>query len=257
MRRGAVAALAVAASLVLAPASAAAAGKLDLGAILAPAPSSDYLEIPPGPVIDGPFDARVYAAYLTAVNGSDASNVVPTLERDGLMRGYGRSWLQLKTAFGLYERVFEFATATGAHQWLGRQRLGNQALSQYRGPFADTPRIPGSWSAQLTKTSGYRYFRVAFTKGNDEYEVTLGSGSADYTSAALQQAQAQYDRAPGYTIPPGTSANVLLAGVSAAVRVGVFLMAPVLAMIATVAVVGVGVLVIFALRRRPRTRPQS
>lgn len=254
MRKGAIAALAVAASLALAPANAAAAGKPDLGAILAPAPSSDYLEIPPGPVIDGPFDARVYAAYLTAVNGSDASKVVPTLERDGLIRGFGRSWLQLGTAYGLYERVFEFATTTGARQWLDRQRLGNQALSQYRGPLTGAPPIPGSWSAQLTKTSGYRYFRVAFTKGNDEYEVTLGSGSDDHTSAALQQAQAQYDRAPGYTIAPSTS-NVWLAGVSAAARVGMFLIAPVLAMIATVAIASL--FVIFVLWRRRRRPPQS
>jgi hypothetical protein len=220
MRRGAVAALAVAASLGLAPAGTAAAGNpVDLGAILAPAPSADFLEIPPGPVIDGPFDARVYAAYVTAVNGADASNVVPTLERDGLRRGYGRSWLQLGTEYGLYERVFEFGTPTGAHQWLDRQRLGNQALTQYQGPLSDQPAIPGSWTAQLIKPSGYRYFRVAFTKGNDEYEVTFGTGSADHTSAALQQAQAQYARAPRYTIAPAAGPGLGFGQLGVAARI--------------------------------------
>ena len=253
MRRGAVAALAVAASLGLAPAGAAAAGKAaDLGAILAPAPSSDFLEIPPGPVIDGPFDARVYAAYLTAVNGTDASRVVPTLERDGLKRGFGRSWVQLGTEYGLYERVFEFVTAAGAGQWLDRQRLGNQALSQYQGPLTDASLIPGSWTAQLVKPSGYRYFRVGFIKGNDEYEVTFGSGTADHTSAALLQAQAQYDRAPRYTIAPATFATAGLVNLLAAARVGILVVAPVLAMLAIVAVVGMFLIIVWW--RRPRTR---
>jgi hypothetical protein len=250
MRRGAIAALAVAAWLGLAPTGAAAAGKaVDLGAILAPAPSSDFLEIPPGPVIDGPFDARVYAAYVTAVNGSDASQVVPTLERDGLKRGFGRSWLQLGTEYGLYERVFEFATAAGAGKWLDRQRLGNQALSQYQGPLQEASLIPGSWTAQLVKPSGYRYFRVGFTKGNDEYEVTFGSGTADHTSATLLQAQTQYDRAPRYTIAPGTFATAALAYVSAATRI-VIVVAPVLAMSATLAVAGVFLIIVWWRRQQ-------
>ncbi len=255
---GAVAALAVAASLGLLPAGAAAASKpVDLGAVLAPAPSSDFLEIPPGPVIDGPFDARVYAAYVTAVNGSDASKVVPTLERDGLTRGFGRSWLQLGTEYGLYERVFEFATAAGAGKWLDRQRLGNQALSQYRGPLTDAPPIPGSWSAQLTKSSGYRYFRVAFTKGNDEYEVTFGSGNDDHTTATLLQAQTQYERAPGYTVVPGATASAGLLPLSAAARVGLFAVAPVLAMVATLGVVSLFLIIVWLRRHRVPTPPQS
>lgn len=240
MRRGALAAFAVAASLGLSQAGAAAAGaQMDLGAILAPAPSSDYLEVPPGPVIDGPFNARIYAAYVTAVNGSDASKVVPTLERDGLRRGFGRSWLQLGTGYGLYERVFEFATAAGAGHWLNRQRFGNQALSQYRGPLAEAPRIPGSWTAQLTKPTGFRFFRVAFTKGNDEYEVTFGSGTADHTSAALAQAQAQYARAPRYTIAPASAG---LGKVAVGARV------------VLVVVVGLLAIIVWVRRRRPPRR---
>jgi hypothetical protein len=254
MRRGAVAALAVAASLGLAPAGAAAAGKpVNLGAILAPAPSSDYVEIPPGPVIDGAFDARVYAAYVTAINGSDESRVAPILERDGLKRGFGRSWLQLGTEYGgLYERVFEFATAAGAGQWLDRERVGNQALSQYQGPLRDAPPIPGSWSAQLTKPSGYRYFRVAFVKGNLEYEVTFGSGTADHTLAALHQAQAQYERAPRYTIAPSAFADAGLVNLVAGARAGLFVVAPVLAMLATATVVGVILIILWWRRPRPR-----
>jgi hypothetical protein len=242
MRRGAAAALvalAVAASPGLAPAGVAAAAQMDLGAILAPAPGPDYLEVPPGPVIDGPFNARVYAAYVTAVNGSDASRVVPTLERDGLRRGFGRSWLQLGTGYGLYERVFEFATAEGAGQWLIRQRLGNQALSQYRGPLSEASPILGSWTAQLTKPSGFRFFRVAFTKGNDEYEVTFGSGTADHTSAALSQAQTQYARAPRYTIAPASAG---LPNISTGFRV------------VLVAVVGLLLSTVWLRRRRPPRR---
>lgn len=243
MRRGAAAALAVAASLGLAPAGSAAAGtQLDLGAILAPAPSSDYFEVPPGPVIDGPFNARVYAAYVTAVNGSDASKVVPTLERDGLRRGFGRSWLQLGTGYGLYERVFEFATAAGAGQWLIRQRLGNQALSQYRGPLTEASPIPGSWTAQLTKPNGFRFFRVAFTKGNDEYEVTFGSGTTDDTSAALSQAQTQYARAPRYTIAPAAGPGLGIGQLGVAVR------------IALVAVISLLLITLWLRRRRPPRR---
>jgi hypothetical protein len=233
-------ALVVAASLGLAPAGTAAANRqMDLGAILAPAPSPDYLEVPPGPVIDGPFNARVYAAYVTAVNGSDASKVVPTLERDGLRRGFGRSWLQLGTGYGLYERVFEFATAAGAGQWLTRQRLGNQALSQYRGPLAVPPAISGSWTAQLTKPSGFRFFRVAFTKGNDEYEITFGSGTTDNTSAALAQAQTQYARAPRYTIAPAAGPGFGIGNLGVAAR------------IALVAVIGLLLITVSLRRRRP------
>ena len=243
MRRGALAALAIAASLGLTPAGAAAASAhVDLGAILAPAPGPDYLEVPPGPVIDGPFNAVVYAAYVTAVNGSDASKVVPTLERDGLKRGFGRSWLQLGTGYGLYERVFEFATAAGAGQWLIRQRLGNQALSQYRGPLAAPPAIPGSWTAQLTKPNGFRFFRVAFTKGNDEYEVTFGSGTTDHTTAALAQAQAQYVRAPLYTIAPAAGPGLGIGTLGVAAR------------IALVAVIGLLLITVWLRRRRPPRR---
>jgi hypothetical protein len=243
MRRGALAALTVAASLGLAPAGAAAAGTpVDLGAILAPAPGSDYLEVPHGPVIDGPFNARVYAAYVTAVNGSDASKVVPTLERDGLKRGFGRSWLQLGTGYGLYERVFEFATAEGAGQWLIRQHVGNQALSEYRGPLAESPSIPGSWTAQLTKANGFRFFRVGFTKGNAEYEVTFGSGSTDNTSAALAQAQAQYARAPRYTIAPAAGPGLGIGQLGVAAR------------IALVAVICVLLITVWVRRRPPPRR---
>jgi hypothetical protein len=42
--------------------------------------------------LDGPFDAKGYADFVSAVNSDDASSLARDLAAYGMTRGYGLSW---------------------------------------------------------------------------------------------------------------------------------------------------------------------
>src|SRR6266705_3194259 len=84
-----------------------------LDQFLAPPPSGDYVELTAGRpgVVEGPFDADQFIALGSTTN---AARVRATLQRDGFISGYGRSWLLRGGNRGVVEAVVAFTGGAGA-----------------------------------------------------------------------------------------------------------------------------------------------
>jgi hypothetical protein len=176
----------------------------DLRSVLAPPPATDYIEASPRPdTLDGAFDAKGYADFVSAVDGDDASSLEGLLTGYGFSRGYGLTWIQRGTRYYMEEFVFEFRLATGAKFWLGEEKDGTSTMKEYRGELDGGTTIPGAWTGRVSTDGPYGAYRVGFVKGNDYYVISVDSTTTDVTDVALKQAQAQYDFAPGSTTPPG------------------------------------------------------
>ena len=62
----------------------------DLRSVLAPPPAVDYIEATPrADTLDGAFDAKGYADFVSAVNSDDDSGLATDLTLYGFSRGYG------------------------------------------------------------------------------------------------------------------------------------------------------------------------
>ena len=182
----------------------------DLRSVLAPPPAADYVEASPRPdTLDGSFDAKGYADFVSAVNGDDASSLEGLLTGYGFSRGYGLTWNQRATRYYMEEFVFEFRLATGARFWLGDEKDGTSTMKEYRGELVGGTTIPGAWTGRVSTDGPYGAYRVGFIKGNDYYVISVDSTTTDVTDVALKQAQAQYDFAPGSTTPPGIISSTI------------------------------------------------
>ncbi len=176
----------------------------DLRTVLGPPQASDFIEATPrADTLDGAFDAKGYAAFITAVNEDDASSLEGVLIGYGFSRGYGLTWIQRGTRQYLEEFVFEFRLATGAKLWFGDEKDGTATMNEYRGELAGGTTIPGAWTGRVSTDGPFGAYRVGFVKGNDYYVISADSQDTDLTGMAVRQAQAQYDFAPGSTTPPG------------------------------------------------------
>jgi hypothetical protein len=201
VEKGAPSVIAAVAGLMLSQAMvAAAAAPTDLRAVLAPPPSSDYVELTYSlNRLVGPFDAHAYAVWDTGGDRQRTSDVETTLASDWFTRGYARTWLKQGTDQALEEFVFEFATSLGAGYWNLQVSDSSSSVPDFRGPLAGGSPIPNSWTAKVSSdgTSGAHW--VGFTRGNDTYFVDALSDKDDLTNLALQQADAQYKLAPAST----------------------------------------------------------
>ena len=205
MQGRAAAALAAVLGLVLLQAlPARAAAPTDLGAILALPPTADYLEPLPGSSVylEGSFDARRFARWVTQINGHDTSAYESLLNGYKFTRGYARSWWWPGTDHLLEEFLFEFQGNDGALQWLDHQGSATSDMSEYRGPLAGGSAYPFAWTARVSIDGPNGADRVGFSSGNDVYEISFESHVDDLTALALQQGQAQYKRAPAGSVPP-------------------------------------------------------
>jgi hypothetical protein len=209
MRRTACAgALAAVFGLILLQAlPAAAATPSNLGAVLALPPSPDYIEPMPtsSQYLEGAFDAHRFASWVTLIDGGDRSGFEPLLKSYQFTRGYARTWWLPGTDYLLEEFVFEFAADSGASRWLAGERQGTSKMAEYRGPLAGGSDLPYAWTARVSIEGPNGADRVAFTNGNDEYEISFESGADDLTALALRQAQAQHALAPARSVPPQRS----------------------------------------------------
>jgi hypothetical protein len=224
--RGAALAIALAAipTLVLADST------VDLRYVLAYPPAADYIEVPASStVLDGPFTAQQYADYATA-NGQNGSRIVTSLRLTGFKRGYARTWVERGTHRVLIERVFELSSGSGAKTFYDRTKLGTQVEQGYLGLIDTPPTLGDSFGAKLDEAGPPPFHDcvAALLKGNDVYEVVLGSETEDLTSELLSQLGAMYETTPPETIPrsqwtdalttavtntPGLATSALAAGV--------------------------------------------
>lgn len=184
--------------------AAADASPADLRSVIAPPPANDYIEASAKPdQLDGAFDAKGYADFISAVNDDDASSLEGYLTRYGFTRGYGVTWIERGTRNYFEVFVFEFKRPTGAQLWFADEKDGTSTMDEYRGELAGGTTIPGAWTGRVSSSGSFGAYRVGFVKGNDYYVLSLDSSTADLTSIVLRQAQAQYDFAPKSTLPPG------------------------------------------------------
>jgi hypothetical protein len=181
----------------------------DLGAILAPAPTSDYVEplTASSVYLDGSFDARRFARWVTKIDGSDRSGYEPLLKSLQFTRGYARTWWLPGTDYLLEEFVFEFEGDAGATRWQANERQGTSRMTQYRGPLVGGSDLAFAWTARVSIHGPNGADRLGFVSGNDMYVISFESTEDDLTALALKQGQAQYKRAPASTVPPGRATS--------------------------------------------------
>jgi hypothetical protein len=248
---------ALAASLALLP-SAAAAG-VDLKSLLAEPPSSDWVEAGATPtVLDGPFSAETYAAYLQAVGADTAAQAagqISRLQRYGFAAGYAREWEQRGTQDTLVERVFEFGDSNGAGYWYSDLKIGAQTSSEYAGDIPEASAIPDSFGVVLkSKTDSFRDWRVEFMKANLVFVIHAGSYTDDLSSLAVGQAKTEYGLSA--TGSPSPSATPSQATTQASSRLPGLLTGAIVATVSLVVIAALigGGLLLMSRRQRPGAR---
>ena len=189
------------AALVLSPLTASASAtpspSPSLDTILAKPPSADYAELTTG-TLHGEFTAHDWAANATGVSASETE---ATLKKDGFLDGYGKTWASNSARKALVEAVMAFSGAQGAKKALTALEASDKADSHYT--HADTiagidPYYGGHF---VDSKNGTVEDLFVFAKGNDVFFVIYASIKDDVLTLASSQAKAQYDSAPGSTIP--------------------------------------------------------
>jgi hypothetical protein len=172
-----------------------------LSGVLAPPPSADYIEADatvPG-LMEGAFDAKKYVA---TGNPANPTLVQRTLERDGFVDGFARTWIQRASRHGLLEIVMAFNGADGAKSWLRSSELADKAEPSYQHSLSITG-IDAYYGARFHyAASNSLADAYVFVKGNDYFIVLAASAIDDLGTKAATQTKLQYDSAPPYTIPP-------------------------------------------------------
>jgi hypothetical protein len=217
-----------------------------LEGVLAPPPASDYIEATPGGagLLEGPFNSRDWS--LLAASGTEATRTQQTLDRDGFVAGYGRTWVQRGTRHVLIEGVFAFSGGRGAKSYFSQSQLADKALPSYKGPLT-VEGIPTYYGEQLYDAAQGLYTHAfAVVKGNDLFLTAVASLKDDLGNSGATQTKKQYDLAPPFTIPPaqwpseGTTAANDIGRVAAGVLIGVLVLGV------------IGVIVGFVIRSRQR-----
>ncbi|HET9782613.1 MAG TPA: hypothetical protein VFR33_12645 [Candidatus Dormibacteraeota bacterium] len=189
-----------AAALALAPlvASATSSPNPSLDTVLVAPPSSDFTELTTSP-LHGKFSAHDWAAL--SGNGPDASQTEATLNKDGFIDGFGKTWAQQASGHALIEAVMAFSGGRGAQSALTGMEASDKSDSTYKN--ADTVTgISTYYGAHFVDVSNQLiedFF--AFVKGNDVFGIAFVSPKDDVLDAATRQVRDQYSHAPGATIP--------------------------------------------------------
>lgn len=172
-----------------------------LDTMLAAPPTTDFVEADktaPG-VVEGSFDANQYVAIGKPAN-PDA--VKTTLQREGFIAGFGRTWVQRATQHALVEGVVAFSGGDGAKSWLGASELADKADPNYSHPVS-VAGIDAYYGAHFTYAATSSYADAfGFVKGNDFFFILSVSRKDDQGTFASSQTTAQYIVAPDYSIPP-------------------------------------------------------
>lgn len=244
VRRTATVLFAVAAALAPLTALATSRPSPSLDTVLAAPPASDFTEMTTSP-LHGSFTAHDWAAL--SGSSSDAQQTEATLNRDGFVEGFGKTWRQPASGHTLLEAVMAFSGGRGAQSALSGMEASDKADASYA--KADTVSgISSYYGAHFVDASNQvieDFF--AFVKGNDVFGIAFVSNKDDVLDAATRQIQSQFSRAPGSTIPRSEwpeNANPVASFPIAAFGAG----------LGFIVVVG-GLVAFFLLRRRPSAAP--
>lgn len=201
--------------------------------VILPAPSG-FSELTSS-TFHGEFTAHYYA---TSTGSKDAAAIEATLNHDGYVDGYGKTWIQATAGHALVDAVIAFTGAKGARDWLSSAEIGDKSDPAYK--HADTVTGLGTYyGGHFTYANTTQADVFAFVKGNDVFLVGAESAKDDVLALATSQATAQYVKAPAATIPssqwPENKSSGLSAGSAAGPIVGVIV---ILVVVAGVLLVG-------------------
>jgi hypothetical protein len=198
LRRRAALAFAVAVAIAPLTVHATSSPRPSLDTVLATPPASDFAELTTSP-LHGKFTAHDWAAL--SANSGDAAQTETTLNKDGFVDGFGKTWAQASSGHALIEAVMAFSGGRGAHTALAGMEASDKSDTSYK--KADTV-------AGITPYYGAHFVDAAnsviedffaFVKGNDVFGIAFVSSKDDVLTDATRQIQTQYSSAPGSTIP--------------------------------------------------------
>src|SRR5438445_8402958 len=219
-----------------------------LSTILAPPPKTDYKEASTTntTLLEGQFDAKT---FVTKTGASNPDAVLQTLNREGFVDGYWRTWVQSGTQDVMIEVAIAFGGGAGAKRWLGAAELAAKAEASYTKSLSTTGIDTYFGAHYLYPVNHSVGEEFAFVKGNDYFDLVFVSPKDDLGTSAPTQATSQYTFAPDATIPKSqwpettTSSTAFQSGFAVGRILFFVLIAAVI-----VAVIGI----VIWLRRRPR-----
>jgi hypothetical protein len=162
--------------------------------------------------IHGHFTARDYASNAEA---SKQSSVENTLNHEGFVDGYGKTWVHNAAQHVLVEEVFAFTGARGARNWLNAAEVGDKANATYQHADSLTGIDPYYGEHLYYSASKLYGDAYAFAKGNDVLVVAVVSTKDDALAEATTQTRSQYSSAPDQTIPSSDWPENKVGGASA------------------------------------------
>jgi hypothetical protein len=201
------------------------------------APPSGFAELTTA-TFHGSFSAHEYA---TVSDPTKASAIESTMNHDGFVAGYGKTWVQQAAGHALLEAVIAFNGGNGARQWLTQAEAGDKSDPSYTHADSMTgidPYYGGHFKYASSNTVGDFF---SFVKGNDVFLLGFVSQKDDVLTMAVAQAKSQFDSAPSETIPSSQWPENATHGV--AYSVGLFIV-PLIVIVLVIA------LVAFLFRRR-------
>ena len=170
-----------------------------LDTVLASPPTSDFAELTTSP-LHGKFTARDWA--MLSSNSSDAAQTEATLNRDGFVDGFGKTWAQPSASgHALIEAVMAFSGGRGAHSALTGMEASDKSVTTYKKADTVSGISPYYGAHFVDATNGVIEDFFAFVKGNDVFGIAFVSPQDDVLDDATRQIQNQYSSAPGFTIP--------------------------------------------------------
>lgn len=160
-------------------------------------PPSGFSELTTAEFPKGAFTAHEYAQ---ASNSAKADQIEKTLNRDGFVDGFGKTWIHNADQHALVEAVIAFTGKNGAKDWLSAAEAGDKTDPTY--VHSDTiDGISPSYGGHFAPSTGTVGDVFSFVKGNDVFIVGFISVKDDVLDLARSQAKSQYSTAPNETIP--------------------------------------------------------
>ena len=177
---------------------------LSVWAAPSPSPSLNRILVAPPAgytaFANGPYHGRFTAREFAATWGTNSATAESQLNADGFVDGYGLMWKEQATGRYLAEFVIAFQGGNGAENWLGSEKVENEADSHFQ--RADTMDGIGPYYFGVHGAApGQVLDGFEFVKGNDVLGVAFWSPKDDVLELARSQSKRQYDAAPAWTIP--------------------------------------------------------
>jgi hypothetical protein len=209
-------------------------------------PPADFTELTTS-TLHGEFSAHDWA---TSNSSGGSGTVSPaetenTLNTDGFLDGYGKTYVQTSQSHALIEAIMAFKGGEGAKSALTSLEKSDKSDPSYK--HADTiSGIDNYYGAHFADTSTSTVGDLfVFSKGNDVFLIVAASTQDDVLSLATTQATSQFNSAPSSTIPTSQwPENATPAASAGGAALGIVILAAVVVIVAGV--------VVFVMRSRRR-----